>query len=200
MIKNHLLQNAINMQCPNKGGKLKAPTLIVIHYTAGRSAEGSAAWLCDPAAKASAHVVVGRDGKIIQLVPFDTVAWHAGPSIWKGKPKCNNFSIGIEMDNVGFLEKQPDGTWRSMSLGLDIPTEQVMEAQCKGWQIYTVPQLTAVTELCRELISVYPSLVEVAGHQDVCDPPGRKSDPGPAFNMSSFRVTIFAVLPQPPAV
>ena len=47
--------------------------------------------------KVSAHVLIKRNGEVIQFVPFNKRAWHAGVSSYKGKNDCNNFSIGIEL-------------------------------------------------------------------------------------------------------
>ena len=46
----------------------------------------------------SAHLLIRRDGHIIQFVPFNCRAWHAGDSNYKGRPNCNDFSIGIEVE------------------------------------------------------------------------------------------------------
>ena len=54
--------------------------MIILHYTAGVSAQSSPRYLARPDVKASAHLVIGRLGKIIQLVSFDVEAWHAGQS------------------------------------------------------------------------------------------------------------------------
>ncbi|TXI80499.1 MAG: 1,6-anhydro-N-acetylmuramyl-L-alanine amidase AmpD [Crocinitomicaceae bacterium] len=48
--------------------------------------------------KVSAHFFIRRDGSLIQLVPCGKRAWHAGVSCWQGKPHCNDFSIGIELE------------------------------------------------------------------------------------------------------
>ena len=48
--------------------------------------------------KVSSHILIKRTGEIIQYVPFDKRAWHAGVSSYKGKNDCNNFSIGIELE------------------------------------------------------------------------------------------------------
>ena len=58
---------------PNKGGKIEHKYLV-IHYTAGRSAESSVNWFANPEAKASAHLVIGRDGSVTQQVPFNRIA------------------------------------------------------------------------------------------------------------------------------
>lgn len=54
---------------PNKGGEM-TPDAVIIHFTAGRSAESSVAWFRDPGAKVSAHIVIDREGKITQMVEF----------------------------------------------------------------------------------------------------------------------------------
>ena len=48
--------------------------------------------------KVSAHVLIKRNGEVIQFVPFNKRAWHAGVSSYKGKNNCNDFSIGIELE------------------------------------------------------------------------------------------------------
>jgi len=53
-----------------------------MHYTTGASKGSSVEHLTKPSAKPSAHLVIGRDGSITQLVPFNVVAWHAGKSRW----------------------------------------------------------------------------------------------------------------------
>lgn len=48
--------------------------------------------------KVSAHFFIRRDGEIIQFVPCSKRAWHAGKSAWQGKTRCNDFSIGVELE------------------------------------------------------------------------------------------------------
>lgn len=50
--------------------------------------------------KVSAHVLIRRDGELIQYVPFHQRAWHAGQSEFQGKSRCNDFSIGIELEGT----------------------------------------------------------------------------------------------------
>lgn len=52
--------------------------------------------------RVSAHCLIRRDGAIIQYVPFHLRAWHAGQSSYQGKEKCNDFSIGIELEGTDF--------------------------------------------------------------------------------------------------
>jgi AmpD protein len=57
----------------------------------------------------SAHLLIRRSGEIIQFVSFDQRAWHAGQSCYQGRERCNDFSIGIELegsDNQPFTESQ----------------------------------------------------------------------------------------------
>lgn len=103
----------------------------------------------------SAHLLIERDGRMTQFVPFDRRAWHAGKSCFDGREACNDFSIGIELegaDNIPFTDLQ-----------------------------YQV--LAAVT---RALMQAYPDITSkrITGHSDIA--PGRKTDPGPAFDWARF--------------
>jgi len=50
--------------------------------------------------KVSSHFLVRRDGELIQFVPVERRAWHAGASSWRGRSRCNDFSIGIELEGT----------------------------------------------------------------------------------------------------
>jgi AmpD protein len=50
------------------------------------------------ALKVSAHFLVRRDGSVVQFVPVERRAWHAGASSWRGRSRCNDFSVGIELE------------------------------------------------------------------------------------------------------
>jgi len=59
--------------------------------------------------KVSAHVLIRRDGGLVQYVPFDKRAWHAGVSSFQGRDRCNDFSIGIELEgsvNQAYTDSQ----------------------------------------------------------------------------------------------
>lgn len=59
----------------------------------------------------SAHLLIRRNGDLLQYVPFSRRAWHAGESRWGGRAACNDFSIGIELegcDNTPYTEPQYD--------------------------------------------------------------------------------------------
>lgn len=53
--------------------------------------------------KVSAHLLIRRDGEVVQFVPFDKRAWHAGQSHFNGRSACNDFSIGIELEGTDDL-------------------------------------------------------------------------------------------------
>lgn len=99
----------------------------------------------------SAHALVRRDGSVIQFVPFTERAWHAGESMFRGRVRCNDFSVGIEFEGED-----------------DTPYEP---------RQYRIGAL-----LIRALGEAYPGLDNrvLAGHCDIS--PGRKTDPGPAFD------------------
>jgi AmpD protein len=62
-----------------------------------------------PPGRVSAHVLIRRDGTPVQFVPFGARAWHAGVSQYRGRPACNDFSIGIELegtDDSAFAQPQ----------------------------------------------------------------------------------------------
>jgi AmpD protein len=106
--------------------------------------------------RVSAHALVRRDGEVVQYVPFTRRAWHAGESSWRGRPRCNDFSIGIELEGTDAMP-------------------------------YSDAQYTALARLVAALLTAYPSLdaEALAGHSDIA--PGRKTDPGPAFDWPRLR-------------
>ena len=52
------------------------------------------------AQRVSAHALIRRDGQLVQYVPFGERAWHAGPSTYRGRSACNDFSIGVELEGT----------------------------------------------------------------------------------------------------
>ena len=192
-ITNNLLFDDNNQQVdfkatPNKGGKLN-PQYLVMHYTAATQARGSISWFLNKDAKASAHLLIDRDGTITQFAPFDVVTWHAGASEWNGLVGMNKFAVGIELVNGGRLSRS-GSAWICSVDKKSVPESDVITAKHKnessesGWQTYTEVQFQTAVEVGALLIKTY-NLKDVVGHEDIA--PHRKSDPGPAFPMSSFR-------------
>ena len=189
-ITNHFLEGAVSMPSPHHGGPLIKPTLLVMHYTAsGGTGSSDARYFQNPAAKASAHFVVDRDGSIVQCVPTNVKAWHAGDSSWRGKPNCNDFSIGIEVDNWGLLTKRVDGKFYSHRDQV-IPPHLVYEGKNKRgvfgyWEIYPASQIDSVIAIAGAICEAYSTITEIVGHEDIA--PVRKIDPGPAFPLHRFQ-------------
>ena len=101
--------------------------------------------------KVSSHLLIRRDGELVQFVPFTERAWHAGESCFQGRENCNDCSIGIELegeDELAYDDRQYDTL---------------------------IPLLAA-------MLHAYPALSarRIAAHSDIS--PGRKTDPGPAFD------------------
>lgn len=88
---------------PNFGPRRNGlcPEFVVLHYTAMPDAEAALERLCEPEHEVSAHYLVGRDGRLWQLVEEEQRAWHAGAGTWAGQGDVNSRSIGIELDNSG---------------------------------------------------------------------------------------------------
>ena len=176
----------------NHSGKYGAnlPDTVIVHYTAGPY-RASLNTLTNPRVRASAHVIIDRDGSITQLIPFDTIAWHAGKSSYKGRVGFNKYSLGIEIVNSGHLTKSGN-VYRSW-FGSAYNPSDVIEAthrnqtRPKFWHIYTEEQIQAVTELCRLFIDKY-KIKHILGHEEIA--PKRKSDPGPAFPLDRLRTQL----------
>ena len=50
--------------------------------------------------KVSSHFLIRRDGEVVQFVPVERRAWHAGASAWRGRSRCNDFALGIELEGT----------------------------------------------------------------------------------------------------
>jgi len=192
-IKNHLLvpedgENLTISKSPNQSAPL-TPLLLVMHYTANNSLDETVSWFMNPDAQASSHLVIGRDGRIVQMVPFNKKAWHAGASSWGNLDGINRYSIGIELVNAGKLRRRSDGKWVNWA-GRAVPDEEVTEAVHRaesapaGWHEYTEVQIESAINVSLLLNSAY-HFTDVLGHEDIS--PGRKVDPGPLFPLNSFR-------------
>ena len=174
----------------HSGGEI-IPRFVIIHYTAGGSAESTARYFASEAARASAHFVIGRDGAIIQQVETNIAAWHAGRSNWRGLNALNGHSVGIELANWGRLARAPEGF--TSHTGTPVAASRVMLAAhrhtpqtVEPWERFDAAQIAAAAEVTTALLAAY-GLGEAAilGHDDIA--PGRKIDPGPAFDMRAFR-------------
>ena len=105
--------------------------------------------------RVSAHLLIQRDGDLVQFVNFRERAWHAGQSCFDGRHNCHDFSIGIELEGAD-----------------DVPYTDVQYCRLQG---VTLALLASFPGLAKE---------RIVGHSDVA--PGRKTDPGPAFDWTRY--------------
>lgn len=137
---------------------------IVLHHTASSSLRGTIKWFTMPESRVSCHFTVGKDGSIVQMVSRWKRAWHAGVSTdAEGRPNVNNFSIGIEIVNLG-----------------------------DGKDPYTEEQIQAVENLIAVLIRWHP-IRQIVSHEYIAEPQGRKIDPlnYPWERLERFNVPLF---------
>lgn len=176
---------------PNTSGLFKQgfPDTIVIHFTAGSSLASSVNVLTRPDSGVSAHFAVGRNGNIVQMLPTNKIAWHAGESHFEGRSGLNQYSIGIELDNAGQLKERSDGTYESW-FGKVFEKKEVFEAKKKSqhatgyWHKYSDIQISRTLTLCKALCEHY-QISTIVGHEEIA--PSRKVDPGPAFPLQKFK-------------
>ena len=185
IVKNWLEgDGVVHLECGKNKRLIVGPDMIVLHYTAGSDYMASANYLARPDVKASAHVVIGRKGEVVQLVPFNIEAWHAGKSRFAGRSDLNHYSIGIELDNLGQLQKR--GGEFVAECGMVVPFEEVYTDDSGQeetyWHKYTSRQVKVLEEVCGLLTDCYP-IDEIVGHSDVTS---RKVDPGPALQLCDW--------------
>ena len=179
---------------PNTPGRFQSgsPDTIVIHFTAGSSLASSVNVLTNADSGVSAHFVVGRNGDIVQMLPTNKIAWHAGESHYEGRSGLNQYSIGIELDNAGQLKARGDGTYESW-FGEVYGENEVLAAQHANqqsigyWHKYTEVQIARTLSICKTLSSYY-DISTVVGHEEIA--PARKVDPGPAFPLQKFKALV----------
>ncbi|MGH6609566.1 MAG: 1,6-anhydro-N-acetylmuramyl-L-alanine amidase AmpD [Burkholderiaceae bacterium] len=121
-----LLATARQVSSPNQDERPAGlpPELIVVHGISLPPGEFGGPWIdrlftnslpCDAHPyfaeiadlKVSSHLLIRRDGEIVQYVPFHLRAWHAGPSSYCGRDRCNDFSIGIELEGTDGSAYEP---------------------------------------------------------------------------------------------
>lgn len=195
----HKLQGVAYQQAADHGGTIK-PEAVVIHYSAGASKESDLHTLTAKDDRyVSAHMVIGRDGKVTQLLPLNVRAFHAGASEWQGRKDLNSWSIGIELTNWGPLVKK-GGVWccwpgdftRALPTGLQVFEGRHSNPACQyqGWEAFPAAQLEAAEAVVIAIARQY-AIDLIVGHDDVS--PGRKIDPGPAYPMAQLRAAVAAL-------
>lgn len=113
-----------------------------------------------------AHFLITREGEVIQFASTHARAWHAGVSTFAGRERCNDFSIGIELEGTDHVP-------------------------------FTDFQYEALARLTQAL-SAHHTFAAVRGHEHIA--PGRKTDPGPAFDWHRYRALCNWLPRQLPAI
>ena len=144
--------------------------MLVLHYTGMKDGPSALARMQeDKEPRVSAHYMVEEDGRVFALVPEDKRAWQAGRSWWRGDEDINSRSIGIEIVNPGH-------EW--------------------GYRPFPEPQIAAVLELCRGILSRWPiPQNRIVAHSDIA--PDRKEDPGELFPWKRFAEAGVGLWPEP---
>lgn len=125
----------------------------------------------NPRSEVSAHYVIGKAGEIVQCVPDEMRAWHAGPSHFGGRKKVNDFSIGIELVNAQ-----------------------------TGRDPFTDAQYDSLIALTASLVQAHGiPLDRIVGHKDVTDFPEYKRDPAANFDWARFKTGVSRLLETPVA-
>ncbi|CNE98103.1 N-acetylmuramoyl-L-alanine amidase [Yersinia nurmii] len=135
---------------------------LVFHYTAVDDAESLRLLTQE---QVSAHYLVtehprkaGGKPVVLQLVPEDKRAWHAGVSEWQGRTNLNDTSIGVEIVNLGYTEALTG----------------------RKWYPFNENQIELIERLGKDIVARYNiAPTDVVAHSDIA--PQRKSDPGPYF-------------------
>jgi N-acetylmuramoyl-L-alanine amidase len=93
--------NIVQRMSPNQSARTNGVGIdcIVLHADAGKTDEGTIAWIESPDSKVSYHYLIDRAGVVHQFVPDERKAWHAGVSRFKGRDNCNDYSIGVSFAN-----------------------------------------------------------------------------------------------------
>jgi len=166
------------------------PKYIVMHFTTGTQISSTINHFTT-AFTASTHLLIGRDGRVIQFVPFNKSAHHVGLGFWENERDLNRMTIGIELDNAGYLS-HINGEW--LRRKTVIPPELVEEAvhwkafRPRGWEKFTDVQLKVALDIVKALVKHY-NIQDILGH-DMVNLLNR-TDPGPLFPIEDWRQEIY---------
>lgn len=183
----------------NTTGHVITPKFLVMHHTAWIDFDAVVAWFKNSVSKVSAHIVIGTDGRVAQVLPFNVKGWHCGPSYWRGQSDLNSASIGIELVNYGWtphknaagnIEPRRPGEFDPAKIGKPddwlYAAHKLEPGEPKYWQKFTSEQYEVLDELVPLLVDTY-KLREIVGHEEIAVPSGRKVDPGPAFPLAHYK-------------
>lgn len=192
MIKDHILVEAQQQILPG-GRPMPIRRAVVIHFTSGATAQSSIEYWKEREQRRidlGAHIIIDRDGKIIQCRAFDKTISHAGVSRWvdpntgKRYTNANGWAIGIELANAGNDDRVIKIASRLSGYAGTVQARHRNGGGIQTWEAFPLAQVSACHTVVEQLVKRY-NLDDITGHD--CIAPERKDDPGPAFPMERLR-------------
>ena len=208
VVKDHWLETEDGRRYPTiephrnnyNHNKKITPRYLVMHATTGTQMSSTINWFRSPHSGVSTHLLIGRDGRVIQFLPFNAMAHHCGDSTWEdqrhknGRPvrNLNTITIGIELDNAQKLTKSFDGKFRRKKTVVD--SDRVRDKKywklsgITHWEDFTEVQLEVALDIAKQLVEAY-DLKDIIGHDHINLK--ARVDPGPCFPMQEWQQEIF---------
>ena len=167
------------------------PVGIVLHHTGTYNLQNTVDFFNKN--EVDVHFLIGHDGEIVQQVACNANAAHAGESEWAGLKWLNNYYLGIEVVNIGWLTKKGDKFYDGYNREWKGKVRERNTQGQKYWEPFTDAQEKAMRDLCVWLCNEYGIDPEkIRGHYEVA--PNRKNDPagGVAVSLDELRKEISA--------
>ncbi len=148
-----------------------SPIIVVLCYASGLSPESMVKHLNNDNVDESAHLLITRTGQIYQMTDFNTVARHVKNSKFMGKLDINKFSIAINIENAGHLNKVGDTFYSSYNK--EIPAEEVVEEKNKKTGVISYAQqisklqIKTLNEIFKLLKANYP-IHDIVFYETIC--------------------------------
>lgn len=186
LIQDHRIKGVRYVPANSIGGPMASPKFIVVHETAGRVEKGSSVkWFASKECKTSAHFTIERDGEVVQQVPLNRKAFHAGVSKWKGISGLNSCSIGIELVGPGRMDANGKAWFGQACDPSEIEFKSTVQHGDGHWLPFTPQQIASLKLLCFAITEEFETCNEIVGHYEIS--PGRKVDPNPLLSLREIR-------------
>lgn len=158
---------------------------VTVHYTADRELNRTIKSLADK--DCSYHLIIERDGKVVQTCYLDQATYHAGFAQWNGKSP-NKQHVSVALMSWGYLKEQ-DGNKVSWAKKI-VPDEESalrpnnIDGATKYWDKATEAQEKKLLEVLRWFVASGIPIADICGHDECALPAGRKEDPGGVLSVS----------------
>lgn len=199
-ISDHFIESAKKITKLGTGSVI-TPKRLVLHYTAGSSLKGAIDAL--EARELSYNVLIDKDGSLHQARALNRRSLHAGRSNFKAVSglengaSLNTSSISISFVNLGFHEHFSGGFWWYTRKNGELRPPKVKDVEANKlapiyspgnvmhWEPYTDAQISTCEELIEAIMTEYPGIEEIVGHDDISI--FGKFDPGPDLPVQAWR-------------